>query len=102
MKEIEVKTVRYVCENCGAEHHDLLGILKCAITGKEICTKCKCVVLLYNPIDETYQDVYIHPSHYSIQYEEYRDEYITKTKALYEEYKEKMCKLNVDYMNLKM
>ena len=86
MKEIEVKTVKYACDNCGAEHDYPQEIKKCKYSGKEFCNKCKCIVRIYNPYVHKWIDVYVHPAAYVHGYDKGQMAYYEQMNALYEEY----------------
>jgi hypothetical protein len=97
MKEIETKAIRYVCDNCGAEHEYPHDIKKCRFSGKEFCNNCKCIVRVYNPHTKRWLDIYIHPSAYVHTYNENLKSYCEQCNDIYEEYEKAKNKLQEEY-----
>lgn len=100
MKEAEVKVKRYKRENCGAIYSNSTKykISTCPITGKEICSKCSVVVTLYEPCNDYYENVRVHPSAVSDDYNIYETEYRKATENIKREFYKKIEELNKGYL----
>ena len=99
MKEIEIKTKKYQCENCGATSSNMEMFSHCKICGKPICKKCGKEVEIYKPDwDDMIGDIYVCKDCYQYDYDLWAPVYIAKAKEYEEEYYKKLEELTIEYL----
>lgn len=99
MKEIEVKTKKYQCENCGATSSTQSMFSHCKICGKPICKKCGKEVSIYKPDwDDMIDGICVCEKCYQPDYDFWMPVYIAKAKEYEEEFYKKLEKLTIEYL----
>ena len=61
MKEVNVTSTKYECENCGSKYSDEDKIYTCPISGKAICDECATRVFIFDQEKRDMGIVKVHP-----------------------------------------